>query len=247
MERQRKYKMFSIIALMFAVVALSIGFAAFQKILNISSSAQVSLPSDDKLKLTLYGINNYSGKEGLIQNKIDYSQLSKEISYSWDTNLTEFNDKYYATIDNSNLSISIETLNFTQPNEDHTFLFLLKNDSDYGVYVSLSDESMTKSSKDNYNIYWRPSCTAQFDTTQKLVDEACEYILLALNAIDYTGNSVTDEFYSGQYKLPAGQYMALSLIGGYSWIGENYRADGPFNVDFEPVKLEFSTTPHEYS
>ncbi len=247
MERQRKYKMFSIIALMFAVVALSVGFAAFQKIMNISSSATVSIPSDNNLKLTLYGVNNYGGKEGLIQNKIDYSQLSKEISYSWDTNLTEFNDKYYATIDNSNLSISIETLNFTQPNEDHTFLFLLKNDSDYGVYVSLSDESMTSSSKDIYNIYWRPTCTAQFDTTQKLVDGACEYILLALDAIEYTGNRVTNEFYSGQYKLPAGQYMTLSLFGIYSWIGENYRADGPFNVDFEPVKLEFSTTPHEYS
>ena len=78
MERQRKYKVFSIIALMFAVIGLSIGFAAFQKILNVSSSAQVTLPSEDNFKLTLYGVTDPSVFEVSNPEEIDFSKLSKE-------------------------------------------------------------------------------------------------------------------------------------------------------------------------
>ena len=47
MERQRQIKILSIIALVVAIVGMSLGFAAFSTTLNISSSASVTPDSED--------------------------------------------------------------------------------------------------------------------------------------------------------------------------------------------------------
>ena len=128
MERQRKYKLFSIIALMFAVVALSVGFAAFQKIMNISSSAEVKLPSDENLKLTLYGAVDYTEfkKVWYEFDNLDYSKWSTEKAYAFEHINPEL---FYATIDNDNLNITFNNLEFDssiQTNQSFQFAVILK-------------------------------------------------------------------------------------------------------------------------
>ena len=46
MERERSGKVIAIVALLFAVAGLSLGFAAYSTTLNITSSADVKLDSD---------------------------------------------------------------------------------------------------------------------------------------------------------------------------------------------------------
>lgn len=56
MEKQRQIKIMSIVALVLAICALTLGYAAFSTTLNISSSASVS-PNSDDFKVRFVGIN----------------------------------------------------------------------------------------------------------------------------------------------------------------------------------------------
>ena len=231
MEKQRMYKLFSIIALMFAVVALSVGFAAFQKIMNISSSAKVSLPTDDNLKLTLYGITSLDAIEDLKNEIIDYSKFSKEKAYATDLNISKFYSEYYATIDSKNLTININNVVLKEPGEGYVYYFVLRNDSDYGVYVYVSDAI-----KEIYSNGLSGACTAIEGTSEELLDQVCQRITL---------NIADSELFKGTYKLSANNIMIIPITVGYK-INSN-RADGKFLVDFPQVKLEFDTVPHTYN
>ena len=251
MEKQRKYKLFSIIALMFAVVALSVGFAAFQKILNISSSAQVTLPSDENLKLTLYGLNNieefnqlYNGK------KADYLKWSMEKSYTI-LNTNQPNYEYYATINNDNLSIDISNIEFNTTGKQFNFYFLLRNESDCDVYVYLSEENRNNLLFNGSDKYWDASCQAIGDTTTSLVDAACQNIKLQLVRFNsnrvyptiYEASSVDGEFLNGDYKISPNKEIVFNLRVRYS--GDAI-ADGTFSVNFDPIKIEFGSMPASY-
>lgn len=60
MERDRKIRMLSIVALVLAITGMSLGFAAFSSTLTISSSATVT-PNSDDFKIKVYGYNEKKG------------------------------------------------------------------------------------------------------------------------------------------------------------------------------------------
>lgn len=74
MEKDRQVKVLSIIALLVAVVGMSLGFAAFSVTLNISSSATVK-PSSDNFKLQIYGF-------GTLQDFMAFTE-------KWENGVTE--------------------------------------------------------------------------------------------------------------------------------------------------------------
>ena len=136
MEKQRKYKIFSIVALVVAICGMSLGFAAFQKVLTISAKATVT-PNAEEIKLTLYGVDDLEDGGYISDNGIDFSVLSKEKAhpiFSDDYN-DYMNKNFYASIDNDNLSINVEKLEFIEP-EEYMFVFILHNESEHDVYVS---------------------------------------------------------------------------------------------------------------
>ena len=250
MEKQRRFKVFSIVALMFAVVALSVGFAAFQKVLNISSSADVSLPSEENLKLTLYGViseDEYTKwSDG---KKLDYLQGSKEISYSRYNGV--LNTQNFASIDNENLTININDLILNNLFDTYVFTFLLRNDSDYDVYVYLSEANRNKI--DQTSIRWDANCSVVDDATYSLVNEACQNIKLGfMRAKDNTNYSSKYEagmfnrsFLNGNYKLKRNTEMIFGFDIDYLGLND-VKADGDFLVNFDPIKLEFGLTPASY-
>ena len=250
MKRQRKYKVISIIALIFAIVGLSIGFAAFQKVLNITSTAEVLLPTEEDYKARLYGLINidefnllYAGK------KANYLNWSSEKSYLAQ-NTSQLNYEYYATIDNNNLSVDISNIEFVDPWKNFDFYFLLRNESDSNVYVYLSEESLNKLSSSSSK-YWDATCQAIGDTTTSLVDAACQNVKLELMRANlnyaysdqYNANRIDGSFLRGNFKLSSNSEMVFKFRIRY--YGDNI-ADGPFSVDFNPIKIEHGFTPASY-
>ena len=69
MERKRKYKLFSIIALMFAIVALSIGYAAFSKVLTINASATVT-PNEEDFNMKVYGFKDSAALDNFLSTAV---------------------------------------------------------------------------------------------------------------------------------------------------------------------------------
>lgn len=57
MEKQRQMKLLSIVALVVAIIGMTLGFAAFSTTLSISSSATVT-PNSEDFKISLYGMND---------------------------------------------------------------------------------------------------------------------------------------------------------------------------------------------
>ena len=242
MEKQRKYKVFSIIALLFAVVGLSVGFAAFQKVLNISSSAEVKLPSEDDLKLTLYGFIDVSEFDKFYDNKkLDFLKWSKDKVYAWDVDTQSFNLNYSADINSSDFIVDINSLKFVNPGDNYIYVVALQNDSNYGVYVYLSEESRAKFGSGLYG--WSANCVADEGTTQELMRNVCDDIEIRFQVGDIKSDNKTKIFLNGNYKLEAGEYMFFYFNPYYNGTD---RVDGNVFVEFDPIKIDFDTLPHTY-
>ena len=247
MEKQRKYKVFSIIALMFAVVALSVGFAAFQKIMNISSSAEVKLPSEDNLKLTLYGAVDYTEYQKIWTgfDDLDYSKWSTEKAYAHKNTAAELDSKYYATIDNDNLNITFNNLEFDssfQAQQDFSFAVSLKNNSKYAMYIYLSEDSLVNSVEVKGG-QWKGICTASMGVEQTLVDDVCNKLTLSMNLRNSSGWNPYI-LSSGNYKLNANEKVVLKF-NIFTTLDSNLN-DLSFSLDFDPIKIEVGTTPASY-
>ena len=234
MEKQRKYKMFSIIALMFAVVALSVGFAAFNKTLNISSSASARLLNEKDFDVELYGVLGLFDSS-LEFNQIDASLLSKTEAHAWDTN-NKFYQEYSATINSEEFTINITNLELQKQGNEFYYTFLLKNNSPYGVYVYLSE-----SSKNSFDNGWLPhSCDALEQTSQNIVDEICNSINVLVGPDSYYD---VQKFLDGRYLISPNDYDIIHLR---VYKKDDNLVDSPVLVNFEPIKLEIGFTPASY-
>ena len=231
MKKNRRSKFFIITILLLIVGCLTIGFAAFQRLLNISSSAEVSLPSEENFNVELYGITSLDAIEDLQNEIIDYSKFSKEKAYATDLNVSKFYSEYYATIDSENLTININNVVLEKPNEGYVYYFILRNNSAYGVYVYVSDEI-----KGIYSSGLRGTCTAVEGTSQELVDNVCRSISVTI---------ADSNLFKGTYRLSANNMMIIPIVVGYG--NTSNRADGEFSVDFPSIKIEFDTVPHTYN
>ena len=229
MEKQRKYKTFSIIALMFAVVALSVGFAAFQKIMNISSSATVKLPNEEKLKLTLYGYIDQTEAEKVFSGTVDFSKWSKEVSYAMIG--SNFIAEKAATINSDNLTINIDKVNITGEDNMYQYLFLLKNESDYGVYLKLDDNVEATYKTNSINEYrLKATCTTNDGSTPEWVNSVCDNIYL----------DVFIDGIKGRSKLVAGKYTVIvaTVVANYD---DNFEDD--VVAQFPQIKILFDLVP----
>ena len=116
MEKQRQIKILSIVALVLAISAMTLGFAAFSTTLSISSSATVT-PSSDDFKVVFS-----SSEFGVATDKIVPDPTDETIS---------------ATPAKVNgLSLSDVQVSFTKPGGAVSYSFYIYNAGNYDAYIT---------------------------------------------------------------------------------------------------------------
>lgn len=221
MERDRKVKMLSIIALVLAITGISLGFAAFSSTLTILSSATVT-PNSNDFKMVVYGLIDDEEATALILGEtLDFSKWS----------LVEAPDRNNygstAVIDNSNLTINNINVSFSKPGGETAYIVAIKNEGMYDAYLDL----------DKYKPIIASNCVSNGDATQNLVDDACIGISLTL----YFYNSSYEIISSGILKVEPNSYMGVFISVSYA--ESSAVADGDFSVEFDDIELEFTTVP----
>lgn len=232
MEKSRKTKVLLIVALVLSVAGMSLGFAAFSTTLNISSSATVT-PTADDFKIKIYGFTS----EEAAQTFISTGELSEEsISDEYSIALTSgnVNDAENAVINNDNLSISNINGTFISDQSGIYYLFLIINEGTYDAYFNIKDYFSSLGSI-NYNYY--PTCIPVEGTTPELVEASCNGFEQAINFMDLSMNPLSKE--NDVYFLAKEDAIFMFVTIDYL---HNY-ADGPFDVQFKDLQLEFTTNP----
>ena len=232
MNRNRQTKLTIIIALVVAISAMSIGFAAFSSMLTISSSATVT--PVENLNMKIYGMTTITPS--------DYEDFSSFTTEDAITPIIEYNATGNdLTIDNENFVISNIQANFTIPASIVAYYIIVKNEGMYTTYFNLNKIPYNENGELTVN----KICTPGEGASRQLVEEACKYVNIGAEGLRL--NDEKDEFTTisndnikdGFYKLVPNDYIILGIGIGYK--NNAPLADGPFTVNFDDVELEFTT------
>ena len=214
MEKDKTSKVIAIIALLVAVVGLSVGFAAFSNTLTISTSANVT-PNSDTFKVVFS-----SNGTTLTEDKV--SGVASSGASATD-----------ATINNaaSNPTITGLSATFTEPGQNVVYTFYAHNKGEYDAflksvtYANVTDETETK------------ICTAGSKTTAALVATACEGISVKVN-VGSTNTTASTANITG-HSLLKKAFEAITVTIEYA--ADSGRADGDFSVAFGDISLVYSS------
>lgn len=257
MSRNRKSKLIILIALVVSVCAMSIGFAAFSATLTISSSARVT-PDDSGFVIKMFGWTGLTYEEQFDLNKYNSETSANMIKTDESMDFTLHDN--VSSIDNNSLSLSLGELEVTEPGVYGTVV-KVENRGNYDAYLDTS----------KLNFKMNGSCVAGSETSEALVNEACQSISSELylytkdtflSGKDAEDGKITwDEYYEIEAqdcfyvhnnicKLKKGDSIIMGV--GVYYVNEDGdfeatpRADGPFSVSFPDIKLEFTTDSTGY-
>ena len=213
MEKNKTSKIIAIVALVVAVLGLSLGFAAFSNTLTISSSAYVS-PSDENFKVN-FSTGTTAGLTGALTGSASGAASVES-----------------ATLTGTTLS-GIKA-NFSTPGDTVTYTFYVHNTGEYDAYLnSITFENASGQSAPKV-------CTAEdkANTTASLVSAACEDISISVKVGTDAAVAGSIASISG-HKLSKSSYEPVVVTIAYAADGD--RADGNFNISFGDLKLVYST------
>lgn len=218
MEKQRQIKILSIVALVLAISAMTLGFAAFSTTLSISSSATVT-PSSDDFKIKMYGFKSQTALSSFYSSYVmQDSYLSETIVLA--SGSTDGHDN--GRINNTTHTINGLNANFTEPGEFVYYHVIIRNEGKYDAYINWNNYGGTPS-----------GYTLGEGTTESLVQDAMNDIELSTYVTDLSG------MVFGSNILPAGETIIAIFQINYDASGA--RADGPFSVSFPDIKIDFRT------
>lgn len=215
MEKNRNAQVIAIVALVVAVLGLSIGFASFSNVLNIQASANVK-PDSSTLNVDF-------------SSSIDSVTVAEITPTATPNSIVTTN----ATIDNSaDPTISNLSATFTEPGQSVVYKFYAYNAGELNaylksiVYANVAGSNATK------------VCTAKEGTTDALVQKACENILVkvkvgneletATGKASITGHSLAKK---------TGEMITVTL----EYAAGAERTDGDFSVAFGNITLNYSS------
>ena len=215
MEKNRNAQVIAIVALVVAVLGLSIGFASFSNVLNIQASANVK-PDSSTLNVDF-------------SSSIDSVTVAEITPTATPNSIVTTN----ATIDNSaDPTISNLSATFTEPGQSVVYKFYAYNAGELNaylksiVYANAAGSNATK------------VCTAKEGTTDALVQKACENILVkvkvgneletATGKASITGHSLAKK---------TGEMITVTL----EYAAGAERTDGDFSVVFGNITLNYSS------
>ncbi len=215
MEKNRNAQVIAIVALVVAVLGLSVGFASFSNVLNIQASANVK-PDNDTMNVDF-------------SSSIDSVTVAEITPTATPNSIVTTN----ATIDNSaDPTISNLSATFTEPGQSVVYKFYAYNAGELNaylksiVYANAAGSNATK------------VCTAKEGTTDALVQKACENILVkvkvgneletATGKASITGHSLAKK---------TGEMITVTL----EYAAGAERTDGDFSVAFGNITLNYSS------
>lgn len=239
MEKDRRIKILSIVALVLAITGMSLGFAAFSSTLTISSSATVTPNSDDFL-IKVYGFNQPTSLNDMREG-FDPSWVSETEGHAnvYNSNTTSYTP---SIISNNKNNISISNISAKITNDMHSgveYYYFIANEGAYPANISYSQFEMF------YNNTYQKNCTYDENTTPSLASATCENIKLyvALAELDQTellnsARQTTVDFNSGYSLLPGETiFMCIGIVAE----DENALPDGDVNIDFGTINIDFTT------
>ena len=239
MNQKKQSKMMAILALCISVLGLTLGFAAFSNTLTISSSATVT-PDASDFKLKLYGMDKSIENDDI---NMEDSELISLLTSS--TNLApiiEVENMMYpstgpiAVIDNDTLTLKGLNAEFTGPDHNVIYPFLIKNEGQYDAYTNIAT-------------YQNPThtCEAGEGTTESLAAKACENMKFRLSVgyLDETSQKIKWDINdyvdaTGNLKLEKGKFFVAYIQLEYDYSED--RVDGPMTVKWSDLKLTFTTS-----
>jgi hypothetical protein len=233
MEKDRSSKIISIMALLIAVLGLTIGFASFSNQLDISTDANVTTDP-----------NEFS---------VDFSSSSTEIStLLTSSNITLSNNATGNTnkvvIDNSsnsNPKISNLTANFTAPGQSVTYTFYAVNTGLYDAFLKSIDAEPVS---DNNYVVCTATDSSEADAT--LIKNACNTITVAINVSQEKPITLSTSGKSGDNQSITNHKLSYTnnQIGDADKItvtitygSDAQRVDGDFDVKFGTISLIYSS------
>ena len=214
MEKDKTSKIIAIIALLIAVVGLSVGFASFSTTLKISSSANVT-PNSDTFKV-VFSSNGTTLTEGKVTGVASSGATASD-----------------ATINNAlaNPTISGLSATFTEPGQNVVYTFYAHNNGEYDAYLkSVTYENVVNEAKTKI-------CTAESGTTEALVATACDAISVKVN-VGSTNTTASKANITG-HSLLKKAFEEVTVTIEYA--ADGGRADGDFSVAFGDISLVYSS------
>ena len=208
MEHSRKQKLLVVLALVIAIASLSIGFAAFSTTLNISSSASVTPNSSD------FSIKFSKEQDSVVVEDLMPLVLGRGATAT------------YGVIVNNGSSPTLSNLSatFTAPGQMAKYYVYVRNEGNYTAYLN------------SINFIGSKTCVAEPDTSDELVQSACDDITLKVTV----GETVYMETESiSNHPLDTSSWEKV-LVELYYDSNSTY-VDGPFSINFPNVSLVYST------
>ncbi|MBO5120713.1 MAG: hypothetical protein J6C28_03380 [Bacilli bacterium] len=213
MKNIRKKQLTIILILVAVISTISVGFAAFSATLNISSSATIT-PNSENFSV-VFSSSQYAvttnNNSGTVVSGVGTNGAQGGI-----TNLYQ----------NSATGLIAQ---FTEPGQALSTTFYIHNTGEYDAYLTGVNIS-------NINGTSYKKCTAASDTTDSLVQSACEgiNIVTTINGQNYSfGESISG------HKIEKGTSQPIVVVVSYA--PDASRADGDFDIEFGDVSLEYST------
>ena len=215
MEKNRSGQFIALLALIVAIVGVSVGFAAFSSALSIQSSANVK-PDQSTLN-----VDFSSSDTAVVTNAIKPTTTPTTVVAT------------DATIDNSadpvirNLSAT-----FKEPGQKAVYTFYAYNAGELEAFLkSIVYENV--SSKNSNKV-----CTAGEGTTDALVQKACEGISLKVKV---GTEAETSSGIASISNHSLGKKKSEEITVTLEYASDATRADGDFTVSFGDVTLNYSS------
>ena len=209
MEKDRTYRTISVIALIVAVVALSIGYAAFSTSLSISSSATVDVNNNLFEGQVVYTKNTYNGNYVDLVTCEDATTSNFNSSDTWLSNITLSSDK--TTISNINVP-------FTEPGQRVILKFTVTNLSeDFNAYLESYGVDNDTFSIDTTSSYSYSGSAFENDESDIDLEDYLENFAIAI----YVDDDVDVQY---DYN-PSNNFSLENLIDGHNVMLNKYEDD----------------------
>ena len=246
MERKRYEKMFLILILVVAIAGMSLGFAAFSKVLTINASATVT-PSQDDFKIVAYGAIDAGEIAKLYSGQApDLTKWSTTESYQVDANGTFVTDENETFINKATISYVDNQINidgvkaeFLDSDMHYYYAFAIRNEGFYKAKLTLSEDTLNKLvSRDASG-----SCTPEVEEDAAIVGELCDGIHSYSSAVlDASFNDITESLATG-YELDVNDYIIIvyTIENNNTTSFVEAGLKGGFTVQFTPIQIIFDS------
>jgi len=221
-EKERSTKIIAVIALVVAVVGLSIGFAAYTRSLNITDIQGTVTPGDMDLDVLFDNDQNNENTVSVVKG-IGSAAVADETGATITNSVLD---------SGSNPTISGFRANFSKKGESVTYTFYVYNNSPYNAYL----ESVTFTGATPHK-----TCEAldETDENDEVVANACKDITLSLKVGTDTILSTGEATYKS-HTIGAGQWQQVTVEIVYN--GAEYPLPaGDMKVTFDGIRLGYTT------